>query len=104
MVTHAYSCRRENCWGYVSVCGLSWLSVGSDVESLVKAAKTAPGHLPPKARIGASSTVLTCRLCLRRLRAHTLAAEVARDVLRSYDILEPRARIAPEERRWRVAC
>ncbi len=91
MVVHAYSCRQENCWAYVSICGLSWLAAGPFFPS--------PPPAPPRARVG-PEPVPTCRLCLRRLRVHERRLRVAQDVLRPYDVATagaapiPRLRVA----------
>lgn len=94
MVVHAYSCREENLWAYVSVCGLSWLSVGPGLDHLVAQPLT-----PPRARLGPAS-LPTCRLCLRRIQVHTVRARIAADVLRPYDVHDSTVRLVP---RLRVA-
>lgn len=84
-VVHAYSCRRENNWSYVSICGHVWVLKYHQLPSSVPGQpfKYVP-FLNVRLRVSEDPPAITCRLCIRRLRARAECAHRDADVLRPY--------------------
>lgn len=84
-IIHAYSCRAENNWHYVSICGHVW------VVKYFSTPQSVPGqpykytpYLNVRVRVSDEPPAITCKLCIRRLRARAACAHRDADVLQPY--------------------
>ena len=101
-VIHAFSCRAENSWNYVSVCGTVW------PVRYMELPQSTPGqpfrkvyYVTQRIRVGEEPPMVTCRLCIRRIKARQECAHRDADVLQPYHahtsdgrcVEEPKVRI-----------